>query len=211
MSLYTDLGLTKDATAAEIKKAHRDLVKQHHPDKGGKEEGFERIQHAYEILSNPDSREYYDNTGQEPQKEAGFEESFAQLLEHIIVPMLYKASDYQTRDYIQVIKDTLVRSHQNIEANIKKFSLDGAALTNLKQTRQRMSSKEGGRNLFLEMLDNRIKSLEERRKRDLLQWQEELQFNERCQEELERYVYDYINKHGEWVRESADCPEHKTK
>ena len=48
------------ANAAMIKKAHRQLALQHHPDKGGDGEAFKRIQEAYECLSDPAERQWYD-------------------------------------------------------------------------------------------------------------------------------------------------------
>ena len=39
-NLYAELGLKKNATRSEIKSSYRSLVKQHHPDKGGKKNDF---------------------------------------------------------------------------------------------------------------------------------------------------------------------------
>lgn len=64
---YDTLGLNKDATFDEIKKAYRKLALVHHPDKSGNTEKFKEINEAYEILSDPDKREQYDN----PQPEMG--------------------------------------------------------------------------------------------------------------------------------------------
>ena len=61
--LYTTLGVGRDAEAREIKKAYFDLAKIHHPDKGGKEEVFKKIQNAYDVLSDNDKRKMYDITG----------------------------------------------------------------------------------------------------------------------------------------------------
>ena len=63
--LYSILGVKNDATPAEIKKAHRKLIVKHHPDKNGGEASQEFLdtQKAYEILSNPKTRETYDLYG----------------------------------------------------------------------------------------------------------------------------------------------------
>jgi curved DNA-binding protein len=60
---YQILGVNKDATAEEIKKAYRKLASQHHPDKGGSKERFQEIQSAYDTLSDPNKRAQYDNPG----------------------------------------------------------------------------------------------------------------------------------------------------
>jgi DnaJ-class molecular chaperone len=69
MSLYECLGLSKGADSQEIRRAYLKLSKTEHPDKGGSEEGFKRIQSAYEILSDDDKRAFYDQTGQIPGEE----------------------------------------------------------------------------------------------------------------------------------------------
>ena len=62
MDLYNILGVPRTASAEEIKKAYRQKAKQHHPDRpDGNAEMFKRVNEAYEILSNSDKRNAYDN------------------------------------------------------------------------------------------------------------------------------------------------------
>lgn len=61
MDHYQTLGVGKNATPDEIKKAYRKLASQHHPDKGGDTQHFQNIQSAYDILSDPDKKRQYDN------------------------------------------------------------------------------------------------------------------------------------------------------
>jgi len=65
--LYEILGVKRDATQDDIKKAYRQLVKQYHPDAhpGDKEveEKFKKINAAYTVLSDPDKRKRYDQFG----------------------------------------------------------------------------------------------------------------------------------------------------
>lgn len=63
---YKILGVEKDATAEQIKKAYRNLAKTHHPDAGGNEEEFKKISVAYETLSDEEKRRRYDSGGQNP-------------------------------------------------------------------------------------------------------------------------------------------------
>ena len=69
--LYESLGVTKDASTADIKKAYRKLAIQHHPDKGGDEEKFKEITKAYEILSDSEKRSQYDQFGEEGVQDGG--------------------------------------------------------------------------------------------------------------------------------------------
>lgn len=64
--LYTLLGLQKGASEAEIKKAYKKQALSKHPDRGGDKEEFQKLQAAYEVLSDPGKRAHYDATGQMP-------------------------------------------------------------------------------------------------------------------------------------------------
>src|SRR3712207_1274653 len=62
--LYKVLGVSKGASQEEIRRSYRKLAREHHPDANRDdpkaEERFKEIQHAYEILSNPEKRRQYD-------------------------------------------------------------------------------------------------------------------------------------------------------
>ncbi|CCI48832.1 unnamed protein product [Albugo candida] len=62
---YEILGVSKTATATEIKKSYRKLALKNHPDKGGDPELFKHMTVAYEVLSDPEKRELYDQYGEE--------------------------------------------------------------------------------------------------------------------------------------------------
>eukprot|EP00752_Nemacystus_decipiens_P016430 g14687.t1 len=63
--LYQILGIEKDATENDIKKAYRKLALKNHPDKGGDPEVFKEITMAYEVLSDPEKRKLYDKYGKD--------------------------------------------------------------------------------------------------------------------------------------------------
>ena len=60
---YTILGVSKDASVEEIKKAYHKLAHKHHPDKGGSDQKFKEVSEAYQILSDNDKRAQYDRFG----------------------------------------------------------------------------------------------------------------------------------------------------
>ena len=76
---YEILGVKRNASDAEIKKAYRRLARKHHPDvnPGDKqaEEKFKQIQEAYDVLSEPEKRKVYDRYGSYREGQGGFDPS----------------------------------------------------------------------------------------------------------------------------------------
>src|SRR5581483_9393095 len=63
MDYYEILGVTKNASPDEIKKAFHKLAHKYHPDKGGDEKKFKEINEAYQVLSDAKKRAQYDQFG----------------------------------------------------------------------------------------------------------------------------------------------------
>ncbi len=70
--LYALLGVSRDASEDDIRKAYRKLARKHHPDLNpndpSAEERFKKISGAYEVLSKPEKRALYDELGPEAEK-----------------------------------------------------------------------------------------------------------------------------------------------
>jgi curved DNA-binding protein len=63
---YEILGIERNATAEQIRKAHRKLAKKYHPDinkEAGSEQKYKDVNEAYEVLKDPDKRQKYDTLG----------------------------------------------------------------------------------------------------------------------------------------------------
>lgn len=70
---YKILGVEKNATADEVKKAFKKAAMQHHPDRpGGNEKKFKEVNEAYQVLSDADKRAKYDQFGSDFEQQGGF-------------------------------------------------------------------------------------------------------------------------------------------
>ena len=72
MNHYETLGIDRNASPEDVKKAYRRLASKHHPDKGGDTKTFQDIQTAYDTLSDPNKRAQYDT----PQPQGGINFNF---------------------------------------------------------------------------------------------------------------------------------------
>lgn len=70
MDYYATLGLQRNASDAEIKKAYRSLAMKYHPDRGGDEKRFKEISQAYDFLSDPQKKSIIDMGG-DPNAQPG--------------------------------------------------------------------------------------------------------------------------------------------
>ena len=116
MDPYKELNVEKDAGDDEIKRAHREALR-NHPDRGGDNEAMARANAARDILLNPKAREQYDKTGtiepemtrEEAIKAKAHAELFA-LMSRIVSDSLQQNDGKVDFDIVKVAEDTIAKS-----------------------------------------------------------------------------------------------------
>mgnify|MGYP000332931284 CR=1 FL=1 len=71
MDYYDTLGVSRNASESEIRKAYKAKSMKHHPDRGGNEEEFKKINEAYSTLKDPKKKQMYDQFGTSDAQQAG--------------------------------------------------------------------------------------------------------------------------------------------
>ena len=149
--LYDTLGVSKDASRADIRKAYKKLASTHHPDKeGGDKEAFQAIQKAHDVLTDLDKREHYDRTGNVENQADSIDAIAEQRLASMFTELI------QRGDFKGNVIDNVV----NILTRIKSDIIDAVrtqerTITRLEKQLKRVTVKEGV-NLFENILLDRL-------------------------------------------------------
>ena len=156
-NLYDELGVERDASEEEIKRAGRDAAKRNHPDKGGNPEAFHRAQTALAVLRDPARRAQYDRDGSiddEPENNpvlsavmAAFEKALERACE-----------DPAFTDLAAIMRVDLLNNAANGEAANRGIR---EAIIKLEQVAKRARFKGEGQGPFSTLLAARI-SMNER-------------------------------------------------
>lgn len=161
-SLYDVLGVARDASIEFIRAAYRKAAKQHHPDSGGDPEKFSEIKVAHDVLSNPERRKRYDETGevdasiiseQERVRLAAITflaESFQSLLANENV-------DVATTDLRKLMLGRVNGEVEDVALAVKKAErLERRALASLKRFRREGSVED---NIFASLANNFLENV----------------------------------------------------
>ena len=147
MTPYETLGLAPDATPEQIKKAHRRRASETHPDMGGDREEFQRVQAAYELLSDPDRRARFDATGDDGRDDVPPAEVIAK---RAFTDSLTDEHRKASMDYLQHAIAILRRKRSDTVKAVRDTEED---IAQLQHTRQHLVRTRGERPVLEEVLD----------------------------------------------------------
>jgi len=149
MNPYEILNVPEDATDKEIKKAFRDLSKEHHPDKEGSAEAFDEIKQAYELIKDESARNMFDYFGSIPMKDV-YDRAMDVFMEAFRVSGLYHGKALQ-----EVIDSVTDDSVENGEYKLRDIERQIEKLTDL----QAKIKKAPAKDFIMERLVNSIDQL----------------------------------------------------
>lgn len=151
-SLYAELGIERGVSATEIDKAYRLRARKAHPDAGGSSEAFHAVAHAYAVLSDPDRRKAYDETGYEGELDA--ENIAARAMERVqelVGTVLESDLPFETIDLVVAIRDTLTKQRADIAAGVRKLERQARRA----EAMARRFQKSSGDNFIRGLLERR--------------------------------------------------------
>ncbi|MCK5019823.1 MAG: DnaJ domain-containing protein [Candidatus Peribacteraceae bacterium] len=149
-SLYEIIGTEETADANQVKDAYREKAKLLHPDKtGGDDSGFKKLAIAYGILSDPDKRKQYDETGECEQK-SDTEQARATVIKYFLE--VVGIADRKHDDIIQLVRDMIEAQKANVESAISRIEVDIVALEEI------ISRIESDNDLFRSVIETKLKT-----------------------------------------------------
>jgi curved DNA-binding protein CbpA len=169
--MYERLGLTKECSSEDIKRAFRTIAMIYHPDKACSDSQkkeyntiFQAVSEAYEILSNPDKRKRYDN-GENPSaqsEEHKHNTILSIMLQQIVEKLLNTREDLRPRIRpIEILSGTLEQKQENLQERSAHLT---KAIRDLQSIQGRLEVTSGDnvyRSVVLSSIGNRTAELEE--------------------------------------------------
>jgi len=187
--LYNVLGVETDASQEDIKRAYRRASMQHHPDKGGDEREFAKIALAYNILSDPGSRERYDFNGLfKGQEEQDMVKHMAinrmmHLMNNVVESNRKTGADLLTLNIIEMVIDVAKNVYTECQNQIAEIQ---NAIENIKMMGKKCVFKGEGENIFELVIEEQLKGME----RQIEQQRVELDIARQIVDFLKDYDYE---------------------
>lgn len=140
---YAELGVDKSASPADVKKAYRKAAKKAHPDQGGSQEAFQRVNGAYLVLSDPESREEFDRTGKTRDRSSTQDATLGQAMQ-LVASLLSQAlgaeEDPGQIGLLNIMADCIKRDLGNKQK--KRAQIERAKARAEKMLKQHLKAKK---------------------------------------------------------------------
>ncbi len=152
MNHYEVLGVARDATHAQIRKAFRKAASANHPDKeDGDAAEMAAINVAFEVLSDPERRKHYDETGADAPLQ-----SVDDAID-LIVMQAFAAVVERSGNMAKNAHDHLLQVHRQALSNAAQLH---NKIEELQERRKKIGKKSAGRNLAYMVIDERLANME---------------------------------------------------
>jgi len=162
---YALLGVARTASALAIKSAYRQRVQVTHPDRGGDPDEFIAVARAFSLLSDPEARQLYDQTGIVDEK--GIEALrrdvaaiLADMFDAAVSTAIATGLGLDKVDFVSQMRSAVDTGLAEARLSEMRTNRDIASLDLL---RRRVRRNEDGRNLFVDRLDQQITTKSEAR------------------------------------------------
>jgi curved DNA-binding protein CbpA len=155
---YSVLGVERTVGHGGIKAAYRLRVRTAHPDRGGDPDEFMTIVRAFDVLSDPDARRMYDETGVvDPEAAVKLRNDVAVVLADMFDAAVRTAVDtglpLDGVDFIDMMSSAVGANAEDARVQAERLEGEVGALSTLKQ---RIRRHDDHTNMFAERLDEQI-------------------------------------------------------
>jgi curved DNA-binding protein CbpA len=155
---YLILGVARLAPATEIKLAYRRKVQVAHPDRGGDAEAFMLVVKAFGLLSDPDARRLFDETGRvDDEAVQGYRREVAVILADMfdaaVATAVATGLQLESVDFIGQMAAAVETGLADARVKLRRIDGEIGALQGL---RARIRRTDDDRNLFAERLDAQV-------------------------------------------------------
>lgn len=189
--LYGILGVERTASPEEIKAAYRRAAMDHHPDRNiGDEETanqkFQAVQSAYETLSDPDKRAFYDQNGTIPSAPVDPDAAFREDAIQIFMEAVANAGPQPTqRDIVDLMLQIVTGKQMTLRQAIQQ---NESMIAKLEKMVPRIGRKEGatGPNILSSFIEADIAGKRQQNERT----RQMLEHGEKLLEYIRTYTFD---------------------
>jgi len=184
INLYETLGVSEDASQEEIKKAYKKKAMILHPDRaGGNNKQFTDLKRAYEVLSDRNSRDHYDETG-EVENHDKSEDVIRSELVKLFTMILDTEAEIDHVDVIDLGMKVIIKNIAAVKGEIKK--LEGF-IKHTNKAKNRMKIKDGKANIFELIIESRMNEIN----RNIAKLEDVIKIHEKIKVELKDYEYSF--------------------